>query len=141
MGELAEVSTSDRLEVRRLSSAILEAVRADESVARAAGLAEKLTSRNTAARAIDVYPKSDVEDLLTMLCQEVELLTADRIHDVEQLKALLELAMSKWISLSGNRVWGAQEAEERERCAKALGPEAMARITAGHVHNGPTRKA
>jgi hypothetical protein len=74
MGEPAGMTPSDRLEVRRLSSAILEAVRADESVARAAGLTRCIASDLVPRRL--VYRAEDAEMRFTQMAQEIELLCA-----------------------------------------------------------------
>lgn len=57
----------------------------------------------------------------------------------DELLACLEIAMREWVRHSGNRVWGADEAERRARCAKALGTEAMARVVEGFTYEGPLR--
>jgi hypothetical protein len=60
-------------------------------------------------------------------------------REIAELRACLEIAMRMWVTLSGNRSFGATEAENRQRCAKTLGPEAMARVTEGFTYTGPVR--
>jgi hypothetical protein len=38
-----------------------------------------------------------------------------------ELAACLKIALGHWIAHSGNRVWGADEREERDRCTETLG--------------------
>lgn len=82
-------------------------------------------------------------ELLPVVLAQLDVATNLDTRDAEviELRRLLEIAVAKWVSLSGNRTWGATEAEERALCAKALGPDAMARITAGFAYAGPARKA
>jgi hypothetical protein len=84
--KLNNPTPSDRLEVRRLSSAILEAVRADESVARAANMPSEY-AENLRPRTL-VYLAISVDDILTQLAQEVEALTAERDNAQRDLDGL-----------------------------------------------------
>lgn len=65
--KLINPTPSDRASTRATAAAILEAVRADESVAKAAGLMYR-----------DGYDKDGVEALLVAMAQEIEALAKER---------------------------------------------------------------
>jgi hypothetical protein len=73
MGDPAQPPPSDRAEARRVSAAILEAVRSDESVAKAAGLVRYRPDGYQT-----FHLESDVHSLLTALAMEVELMAGER---------------------------------------------------------------
>ncbi len=90
MAEPCFPTPSDRLEVHRIARAVLEAVRADESVAKAAGLKLIRTSGG------DIYESNDVHDLLAALSLEITA-QSERVAELEgQLAEAIELADEGW---------------------------------------------
>jgi hypothetical protein len=83
LGELAEASPSDRAEIRETSRKILEAVRADESVAKAAGLTVVTVANHNPL--MPKYVRADVDDLLCQMAQEIAALLEAQDRAAERL--------------------------------------------------------
>jgi hypothetical protein len=76
VGELATPTPQDRIETRRIASAVIEAVRADESIAAAAGL--HFVRAHDPGFVSVAYGVADVDSLLVQMAQEIEALKAER---------------------------------------------------------------
>lgn len=84
---------------------------------------------------------TEIDRMVGRVTGEVDILVGiARRHEraAAELRECLEIAMRQLVQQTGNRCWGATEAEQRDRIRRALGPDAWSRVVDGVTTQPPT---